>query len=268
MGALNFVDAERHFTKAVVGMPEAEGTSVPNERSFCAGTIVAPDGILVVPDTHLDERFLDHPLVVGGPRIGSYVGVSIVSRGERVGVLCAFGPEAREITGPEQTALVTLARQAEAQLELRRRNAELRHLSSIDPLTKLANRTLLYDRLGAALAARQRFGGEVGVLFCDVDGFKGVNDRLGHLAGDRVLCDIADDLRAAVRPVDLVARIAGDEFVVVCPDVTAAQLEVVAGRIARHERRLPDGPLTLRLSVGAVIAAPGEDATSVLSRAA
>ena len=267
VAAVNFVDDQRHFTKAVVGMPDAEGGSVPNELSFCAATVRTADGVLVVPDTRADECFRDHPLVTGGPQVGSYTGVSIMSRGQRVGVLCAFGTEPREFTAPEITALVTLARQAEGHLELRRHNAELRRLAVTDALTGLANRTLLFDRLELALADRSRTGGDVGVLVCDVDDFKTVNDRHGHQIGDRVLCDIADDLRTAVRGGDTVARIAGDEFVVVCPDVTHAELDDIVDRIMHRSRRSsPDGSPAPRISVGAIVAADDDTATSILRR--
>jgi diguanylate cyclase (GGDEF)-like protein len=230
-------------------------------------TVGTPDGVLVVPDTHADERFRDHPLVTGGPQVGSYAGVSITSRGERVGVLCAFGPDARDITRVELEALATLARQAESHLELRRRNAELRALAVTDPLTGLANRTLLFDRLELALADRDRSGGEVGLLVCDVDDFKAVNDRHGHQIGDRVLCEIADDLRSAVRAVDTVARIAGDEFVVLCPGVTRSDFDEIVLRIVRAGRRLlPDGWPAPSLTVGAVLAADRDTATSILRR--
>jgi GAF domain-containing protein len=150
--AVNFVDGERHFTKAIVGMPGAEGTSVPNELSFCAATVQEPDGVLVIPDTRGDAAWADHPLVTDGPRVGSYAGVALTCGGERVGVLCAFGPDPRPVTAAERAALETLARQVEAQLELRRRNAELRRLAVSDPLTGLGNRTLLFERLELALA--------------------------------------------------------------------------------------------------------------------
>ena len=264
--AVNFVDDKRHFTKAIVGMPEAEGGSISNEQSFCAATLVTAEGVLVVPDTHADERFSEHPLVAGGPQFGFYAGASIVSRGQRVGVLCAYDSEPREVTGAERAALEKLARQAAGQLELRRRNAQLRDLAVTDPLTGLANRTLLLDRLEIALAGRERSGGEVGVLFGDVDDFKAVNDRHGHQMGDRVLCDLADDISTKVRAVDTVARIAGDEFVVVCPDVTGSELDGIVERIARSKRLLPDGSPAPRFSVGAVIAARDDTAASVLER--
>ncbi len=102
-----------------------------------------------------------------------------------------------------------------------RRLAEARvaHLAFHDPLTNLPNRLLLLDRLGQALlqAARHRRG--VGVLFIDLDRFKVVNDSLGHHSGDAVLTEVAARLRDGVRTSDTVARIGGDEFVVICPDV-------------------------------------------------
>ncbi len=173
VAAVNFVDVDRHFTKAIVGLPEAAGGSVSNDLSFCAAPIQEPTGVLVVPDTHADPRWSEHQLVAGGPQVGFYTGVSLESRGERVGVLCAFGFEAQDVNDRTRTALMTLARQAETQLELRRRNFELSELAVSDPLTGLANRTLLFDRLDLALSERARSGADVGVLFCDVDGFKG-----------------------------------------------------------------------------------------------
>jgi len=271
MGAVNFVDDKRHFTKAIFGMPEARGRSVWNDLSFCAATIQTADGQLVVPHTHADEHWRDHPLVAAGPQIGFYAGVSIVSCGERVGVICAFGSESRGLTGREREALAALARQAAGHLELRGRNATLRKLALADPLTGLANRTLLFDRLELALADRARTGGEVGVLFCDVDDFKDVNDRFGHEAGDRQLCDIAELLRAESRDTDTAARIAGDEFVLVCPRLRSQnELEVLVGRVTRaaHSRRAtPESSPTPRLSVGAVLARHGERPADILRRA-
>ena len=113
VAAVNFIDDKRHFTKAIAGMPVAEGGSVPNHLSFCAATVASPEGLLVVGDTGADARWREHPLVTDGPRIGFYAGVSIMSRGERIGVVCAFGSEPREVIDAEHTALLTVARHAE-----------------------------------------------------------------------------------------------------------------------------------------------------------
>lgn len=91
----------------------------------------------------------------------------------------------------------------------------LRHAARHDHLTGLPNRAELVERLDAALVRVRRDGGEIAVLFCDLDGFKGVNDISGHAAGDAVLAEIAGRLLAAVREDDVVARVGGDEFVVV-----------------------------------------------------
>ncbi len=270
VAAVNFVDDKRHFTKAIVGMPGAEGGSVSNDVSFCAATVESPDGVLIVPDTGADERWRDHPLVIGGPRVGFYAGVSILSRDQRVGVVCAFGDEPRELTDEQAVALRTLARQAGATLELRRRNAELSRLAVTDPLTGLGNRTLLFDRLELALADARRTGALVGILFCDLDGFKRVNDRFGHAAGDRLLRDVADHLRGAVREGDTVARIAGDEFVVICPGLAAPEdLDALVERLSATSPAdaLPDGRRAPRLSVGAAVARGGEPAADVIRRA-
>lgn len=105
-------------------------------------------------------------------------------------------------------------------LTLREKESERTHfLAYHDSLTGLANRELLLKFLEEAIAVAKRAGHMVGVLFLDLDGFKGVNDRLGHRVGDRLLRAVAERLDAAVRKTDMVARIGGDEFVIVQADV-------------------------------------------------
>jgi diguanylate cyclase (GGDEF)-like protein len=269
VAAVNFVDDRRHFTKAIVGMPDARGSSIANDVSFCAATVCTDEGVLVIPDTHTDAAWRDHPLVDGGPEVRSYAGAAIVSRGERVGVVCAFGSEARGFSEREVAALAALARQTAKHLDVRRSNIELRGLALTDHLTGLANRTLLFDRLSLAIADRRRAGHEIGVLFCDVDDFKAVNDRSGHEAGDRLLCDIADHLRRAVRDTDTVARIAGDEFALVCPRIAAeADFAAIAERVASITRgTLATGERAARLSVGWALVVDGDQPADVLRRA-
>jgi len=127
-----------------------------------------------------------------------------------------------------------------------------------DPLTGLANRRLLFDRLDLAQARCSRAGTSLGIAFLDLDDFKGVNDTYGHDAGDQVLVTIAERLRAHVRGTDTLARFGGDEFMVVCEDVGTEQAVVeVAGRLTRAVAEPIDvdgAALTLTASVGVATA--------------
>jgi diguanylate cyclase (GGDEF)-like protein/PAS domain S-box-containing protein len=107
----------------------------------------------------------------------------------------------------------------------------VRHEAVHDPLTSLANRTLLRDRLQHALARSEREGGATAVLFIDLDNFKWVNDAHGHAAGDAVLVEIGRRLQTAVRPGDTIARLGGDEFVAVCEEVDEASALAVGRRL-------------------------------------
>jgi diguanylate cyclase (GGDEF)-like protein len=109
--------------------------------------------------------------------------------------------------------------------------AELRHQAFHDGLTGLANRALLHDRLDHALVSRRRERGDVALCFCDLDGFKTINDTLGHSTGDAVLIAMATRLTSIVRPRDTVARLGGDEFAVLMENIERPE---VAAQIARR----------------------------------
>ena len=137
----------------------------------------------------------------------------------------------RRLSEEELSFLRAVANTLASALARQRTEQRMRHEALHDPLTGLANRTLLRDRLEHAIARAERERGATAVLFIDLDNFKAVNDSHGHAAGDAVLVESARRLHAAVRPGDTVARIGGDEFVALCEHADADSALAVARRL-------------------------------------
>ncbi len=147
-----------------------------------------------------------------------------------------------------------------------RRARTLGDLALRDPLTGLANRTMLAQRLEREIAHAKRNGGELGILFLDLDGFKDVNDRFGHAVGDRLLAEVGRRLLGVVRGDELVARIGGDEFVVVLNDLRSDSLERCTERIERAlTQPYAESALSVGVSIGsAVWGLDGNDPSALL----
>jgi diguanylate cyclase (GGDEF)-like protein/PAS domain S-box-containing protein len=150
---------------------------------------------------------------------------------------------------------------------------ELRYLSEHDALTGLYNRRGLDRQLGQALAHARRHGVPSALLLMDLDGFKQVNDRFGHLRGDRMLRDVACALRRRMRAGDTIARLGGDEFAVVARFVTEAGAEALARDLLAVARsaaaREPlDADIRMTMSVGLVpLPGGGQDPLAVIAAA-
>jgi diguanylate cyclase (GGDEF)-like protein/PAS domain S-box-containing protein len=157
--------------------------------------------------------------------------------------------------------------------ERKRREQYISHLANHDVLTRLPTRQLLLDRLKMMLSRCDRFGKKSALIMVDLNGFKQINDKFGHHVGDRLLVQVAERLQSAVRAVDTVARMGGDEFVVLVADLDSAEgAEVVAEKLLESFRK----PFALsdqsKGSVGAsvgvcVYPAGGEDADALLRNA-
>ena len=144
----------------------------------------------------------------------------------------------------------------------------MRHEAVHDPLTGLANRTLLRDRLEHALARSERETGATAVLFVDLDNFKRVNDEHGHAAGDAALVELGRRLQTAVRPGDTIARMGGDEFVALCEDVSE-ESALTVGRRLLEAIQLPftSGGVEHELSASVGIALGHSDPDALLANA-
>jgi diguanylate cyclase (GGDEF)-like protein len=158
---------------------------------------------------------------------------------------------------------VTERRRAQASLavltdELRTANAHLQMLADVDPLTGLLNRRGLKRVLEAEITPRMRLGFDLVAIMIDCDRFKAVNDALGHLAGDAVLREVGRRLRSALRPGDAIARVGGDEFLVLLPGGRHPDALRVANRlrevVARSPVPLPHGSREVLLTVSVGVA--------------
>jgi diguanylate cyclase (GGDEF)-like protein/PAS domain S-box-containing protein len=174
----------------------------------------------------------------------------------------------RRLSDEEMTLLRAVANILATAMERLRDEDQMRHDALHDPLTGLANRTLLYDRLHHALAQSEREHGKTGVLFLDLDNFKQINDEHGHRVGDELLAVLGDRLQAAVRPADTVARIGGDEFIVVYEHADEAGALALADRLETAiSAPVEIGGLVHRLSASIGIAIGHVDAETLIRAA-
>ena len=174
----------------------------------------------------------------------------------------------RALSHDDTNLLEAVAHILGAALTRLRSEERIRHDAVHDPLTGLANRTLLRDRLEQALARSERKGRVSGLLFVDLDNFKNVNDEFGHAMGDAVLVELGKRLQSAVRPTDTVARLGGDEFVVVCEELD----EETAFRLGRRLHEAIQLPVAAEgvehhLSASIGIALGDTDADALLGNA-
>jgi diguanylate cyclase (GGDEF)-like protein/PAS domain S-box-containing protein len=198
-------------------------------------------------------------LVAAEVPVGSVEAVLRTAEGHLVPVL--LGSSSLTVEGDHITCLTFTDLTSEREAE-----AALAHSAQHDALTGLPNRTLLSDRIQHALDRRAKGPGLLALLFCDVDGFKTINDAHGHQVGDSVLQTVASRLTAAVRPEDTVARIGGDEFVVLCEDLAdidaASMVATRLGSAVARPISTRIGMVEATMSVGVAVAAHGERAST------
>jgi len=199
----------------------------------------------------------------------SGLAVPLVVRGQPIGTLTAFSRSAAH-GFPRETvvALERLAARAAPALDNATQYAEARRLADVDSLTGLRNRRSFHELLGHEIARARRYRRKLSLIVFDLDNFKQINDRIGHLTGDAVLAEVAARVSAVVRESDLAARIGGDEFGVIMPETALIDAEHLANRIARTvaERPVGDGH-KLFVSAGVAELRPEDDATEFFERA-
>jgi diguanylate cyclase (GGDEF)-like protein len=177
---------------------------------------------------------------------------------------------ARSTTSADQQALEALVAVSSDAFARLRLTEDMTHLARHDLLTNLPNRGLLVDRVEHALQMSRRRGTRISLLFVDLDGFKPVNDRFGHAAGDAVLVDVAQRLTSCVRQSDTVARLGGDEFALLLEDVNPTEVSSACDRILAAlsmGAHVAGHQLSLSASIGVASGDSSETAESMLRNA-
>lgn len=219
---VNIVSENRQTYAAEIGVG-AECTLVPDSLSFCA-EVVDTGRPLTVADAAAHPVYSQNPMVLSGA-IGSYAGVPLIDNGVVLGSVAIFDHHAREFSAEVLDILQHQGKLAGSVLALRRS-------ARMDSLTGLPNRALYGDRLVGALARLKRTGGMISVMYLDIDDFKIINDTFGHGGGDEVLLEMGRRLASVLRSADTVARFGGDEFVLLCEELSGvSDAEQLAARV-------------------------------------
>ncbi len=265
--ALHIFDERYQHRIAALNAPLG---SHPAHDSMCR-LVVDGHETVVVSDATADQRFAFSSFTAADPPVRFYAAAPLRTSGEGavVGTLCAFDSVARDLDAQQVERLHDLARLAISHLEMGRISSGLDSLATRDPLTGVAARLLLPDRLAQAQARRQRYGGAVVVVLVEIENLDAVIARHGGPAGDDVLATTAARLTATLRAEDTVARLGANQF------VTLAEIDPATGgdtiERMRESLRRPiawgSALLELTVAVGAAVAQPDDDVLAVLARA-
>jgi diguanylate cyclase (GGDEF)-like protein len=267
------LDSEREVLRVVAAGGERSfgiepGTEAPLETSFCQ-VMACGAGAQLSNDAAGDPVYSALPATTA-LGVGSFAGAPMVfGDGTPVGTLCAFSHDACAFCDRELGLIRTFAAFLSRELEHERRLAdhasvvaELRRQASTDALTGLANRRHFRDELDRAWRRSRRPGAPHSIVLVDLDDFKSINDRAGHLAGDAVLVAVGQAMRDACEPRDVVARLGGDEFAAILRGEPVAWRERLQAHLVTF-----DADRRVGVSVGFADLCETDSAESALSLA-
>jgi diguanylate cyclase (GGDEF)-like protein len=195
--------------------------------------------------------------------------VPLSAEGRRIGTLSAF-TRAPTAEFPEETvaALERLALRAGPAIDNAHRYVQARLLADVDSLTGLQNRRRFHELLEREIARANRYERRLALIVFDLDNFKAINDRVGHLFGDLALAEVAKRVQSVVRTADIPCRVGGDEFGVIMPESGLADAELIANRISGIVAGQPLGQgHSIRVSAGVAELMAGDDGNALFARA-
>ncbi len=254
---VSLVSEKCQWFKSAQGLTASETS---REISFCGHSILSND-TLVIEDTLLNPDFADNPLVTGEPYIRFYAGHPLKYEGRNLGTLCIIDRFPRKLSLKDLEILVSLAAWvenelrlsalSEAQVQLLRELSEARRDALVDSLTKVWNRKAIDVLLSREFANAKCRRQQVVLMFLDIDHYKNVNDKDGHVVGDIALKEVAQRIRSSLRNFDFLARYGGDEFIVFAADCSADRGIHIGNLILSRVRSEPitDGEIGFSLSL-------------------
>lgn len=221
---VSIVDKNRQWFKSCQGL---DITETPRDLSFCGHAILG-EGAFVVEDTHEDERFVDNPLLIGQKHIRFYAGYPIrYLDGSKLGTLCIKDVKPRDFTEEDRRLLRDLATIVEHEIQAV-------ELATMDELTGILNRRGFNMSAEKSLNICKRGALPVALVFLDLNEFKPINDKFGHAEGDKALQQFASVLDDVGRDSDIVARMGGDEFVILLVDADKKAVDQVMKRFSQQ----------------------------------
>ena len=245
--------------EAAVAVPRADAALVSME---------GPDGKPLVATLGLSAEEAERQAVTGAPDERQARSVPLTGESGRFGYLTVFSRSAGALDERVLGELETLADRAGPALDNAKRFREACQFADLDDLTGLHNRRYFHETLAREVARAQRYDRRLALVVFDLDDFKKVNDRIGHLAGDAVLAEAAERVRDVVRSADVACRVGGDEFAVILPESTLADADQLYRRI---QQAVSTRPLVqvgkLHLSAGVAELRSEDDGTSLFERA-
>lgn len=275
--ALVLVDGERVWCKACCGNVAVESARAGDPN----GLAILQEAPLLIPDLAADQRVAGFARSPFGQAVRMYAGAPLQSHsGERIGALCVLDTHPHELDADRVALLAGLATQAMALIDRRRLRCELlaaqsvnARLATIDETTGLLKRQVLLDRLDDEVERAHRFGTPLSVALLAIDGFKAINDRHGHAAGDVLLRNFGNIVRDELRQVDSAGRYGDGELCILLPGTVAAGgitlAEALRGEIEQYEHAYGDRCVLATASIGLATrdVLDGGDATALLRAA-
>jgi diguanylate cyclase (GGDEF)-like protein len=259
---------------ALISMTSSEGkplvatlglSSEEAERQAIAGP---PDG-RQARSIAIAYKYTPEELSASSDLIHSGVAVPLSAEPGPLGFLTIFTRAPSRSFGDQTLAeLEALAGRAGPAIENARRFREARQLADLDALTNLHNRRYFHETLAREVARAQRYNRHLALIVFDLDDFKAVNDRIGHLAGDSVLAEAAERVRDVVRSADIACRVGGDEFAVILPESSLGDADQLYRRLQAAVSSRPISQIgKLYLSAGVAELRPEDDAVNFFQRA-